>query len=689
MPGDLNRRISFVQTLLSESLSLRERVATCRCRSACGTAKPAPNGVSTMDGANPAGRGFGRSNALRCTRTLTPNPSPGGRGALHRGLVLAALLLLPFASQAQTLRVAPMGATSGTCDASSPCSLQAAQAKVRTLRAKGRDGITVQLQDGIYHLRQPLRFGEADSGAEGHPVRWQATPGAHPVLSGAQLVHGTRDGALWRFSLPSNDAPSSIYIDGQRHWPARTAACPHCVVDAKGLSNVPPAILRTLQVGALAVMHERWRDFRCRVVALGQGRVDLAQPCWHNATLDSAKNGWSVASPVGKYYAGVDWFENLAGAPSAPGSYTVDATQHVLRYRPLPGEGARAPVIELPVLEQLLVLQGTLKAPVHDLVFGGIAFTGTEWRKPASGDGYVSLQAGYLVDGNSRTALPDNGEGMTRIGSAVDVEAGRGIVFDRDSFRQLAAAGIALAGGTHSAAVTNSRFADIGGGAVFAGDTEGHPADPASKTSAIVIDDNRIDHVALAYRDNVAIMAGFVNGLEIAHNTISDLPYSGISVGWGWDYEGETPVQSAIHIVANRIERVMLQLADGGAIYTQAQSTPGTSCVARNFTDMRHSGVGNGIYLDEHSTYFDVEHNVVLGSWISAWASWSGHLRIVDNWTDSTGKPHNPGPTKVWSPNFTSLKTLPVAALAVQQAAGARAGQPMPALPIRVSPSCP
>ncbi|MBD8899978.1 right-handed parallel beta-helix repeat-containing protein [Rhodanobacter sp. DHG33] len=603
---------------------------------------------------------------------------------------LAALLLLPFASSAQTLHVAPTGSASGACDASSPCTLQSAQAKVRTLRTqRGHDDITVQLQDGTYRLQQPLQFDAADSGTKGHPVRWQAAPGAHPVLSGAQLVQGTREGALWRFALPAGDAPSSAYVDGQRRWPTRTAACPHCVVDAKGLSNVPPPILHALQVGSLAVMHERWRDFRCSVVALGRDRVDLAQPCWHNVTLDSAKNGWSVASPVGKYYAGVDWFENLAGDPSTPGSYTVDTAQRLLRYRPSPEEAARAPSIELPVLEQLLVLKGTLKAPVHDLVFSGIAFAGTEWRKPESGDGYVPLQAGYLVDGHSRIALPDNGEGMTRIGSAVDVEAGRDIVFDRDSFRQLAAAGIALAGGTHGTAVTNSRFTDIGGGAVFAGDTEGHPADPASKSSDMVIDDNRIDHVALAYRDNVAIMAGFVNGLEIAHNTIGDLPYSGISVGWGWDYEGDAPVESAIHIVANRIERVMLQLADGGAIYTQAQSTPDTSCVLRNAIDMRRSGEGNGVYLDEHSTYFDVEHNVVLGSWVSAWASWSGHLRIVDNWTDDTGKPHNAGPTKVWAPNFTGLKTLPAAALAVQRAAGVRDGQPEPGLPIRVPTACP
>lgn len=602
---------------------------------------------------------------------------------------LSAVWWWPVAALAATLHVAPTGTPDAPCTQAARCSLQAAQARVRALLAAGNRDIVVELHGGTYRLRQPLQFDADDSGESAHPVRWQAAPGEHPVLSGSRVIAGTRSGRLWQFALPSATAPSSVYVDGERRWPARTAPCAHCRVDARGLSRVPAAITRRMQPGSLAVLHARWRDFRCPVVTVGAGRVDLAQPCWRNAALDSRGNGWAVASPVGKYYAGVDWFENLAGDPTAPGSYTVDAARRVLRYRPLPREVTYAPRIELPRLEQLLVAHGTPAAPVHDLVFRGIAFAGTEWQASATDDGYVPLQAGYLIDGSGRTGLPDNGEGMTRIVSAVAVTGGRDIVFDRDDFAHLAAAGIALAGGTHGAAVTNSRFTDLGGGAVFAGDTAGHPAEPADKSSDIVIDDNRIDHVALAYRDNVAIMAGFVNGLEIAHNTIGDLPYSGISVGWGWNYEGDQPVQSAVHIVANRVTRVMLELADGGAIYTQGQSTPGTSCIVDNAIDIRRDPGANGIYLDEHSVNFDVERNVVLGSWVSAWAAWSGHLRIVDNWTDTAGKPHNPGPTKVWTPNFTHLEALPPAALAVQHAAGVRAAHAAPTLPVRVAAACP
>jgi beta-glucuronidase len=605
---------------------------------------------------------------------------------------LGVLLMLAFhsAAFADTLYASASGTAGGDCAASAPCTLAAAQSRVRVLRDEGTVDIDVVLLDGTYRLSQPLRFSAMDSGAPGHPVRWHAARAAHPVWIGSRSIVGARRGALWVFAVKPGDDLSSIYRNGARRRPARTTACAACKVDAQGLSGMPPDIMRKLRVGSMMVLHARWRDFHCVVTALGEGRVTLAQPCWHNTTLNSL-NDWAVASPVGKYYGGVDWFENLAGMPVEPGSFTVDTARQVLLYRPRADESSQPAVIEVPVTEQLLRLDGTHDAPVHDLTFSGITFAHTSWRKPWSGDGYVSLQAGYLVGGEGRSALPDNGEGMARIGAAVQVDAGRHIVFDRDTFAHLAAAGIAFAHGTHGAAVLDSRFFDVGGGAIFAGDTEAHPASADDKSSGFVFDNNTIEHVAQTYRDNVAIMAGFVNGIEIAHNTIRDLPYSGISVGWGWNYEGEAPVESSIHIVANRIERVMLQLADGGAIYTQGAATPGTSCIVRNDIDMRRSGVGNGIYLDEHSVHFDVMHNVVLGSWISAWAPWSGYLRVEFNWTDTRlGKLGKLGPTKVWAPNHTALQTLPGQARAVRRAAGARSGAgARVAVPIKVSGGCP
>jgi hypothetical protein len=592
-----------------------------------------------------------------------------------------------FPLHAEILHVAPNGSSEGECSVKKPCSLQAAQARVRLGQSHGEDVFVIQLSDGLYRLSEPLHFEAQDSGRPGNPIRWQAAPDAKPIIAGSRRVNGKREDGLWVFPLLSNDDLSSVYVDGQRHWPASTDPCPHCKVDQKGVSNLPESMRRLLRVGSMAVIHARWRDFRCRVIALGEDRADLAQPCWHNASLDS-QNDWAVASPFGKYYLGMDGFEGINGLPSKAGTFTVDASRRILSYLPTPSESRENPVIDVPVTEELLRIDGTPEKPVHDLSFSGLTFSFTGWREPESNDGYVSLQAGYLVMGEGRTSLPDNGEGMTRIQTAVSVQRAQNIVFDHDTFMHLAAGGVSVAGGSHGAAILNSHFQDLGGGGIFVGDTDSHPANPEDKTSNILVENNWVDHVALTYRDNVAIMGGFVDGLDILHNTIHDLPYTGISVGWGWNYEGENPVESAIHIAGNRVEKVMLQLADGGAIYTQGMAKPGTSCVVDNYIDMRQSGKGNGIYLDEHSVHFVVTHNVVLGSWISAWAPWSGHLRITDNWTDTAGKPEHPGPTKIWAPNFTQLKVLSPQALSIEQSAGAHPTNLATPTTVRVSSTC-
>jgi beta-glucuronidase len=162
-------------------------------------------------------------------------------------------------------------------------------------------------------------------------------------------------------------------------------------------------------------------------------------------------------------------------------------------------------------------------------------------------------------------------------------------------------------------------------------------------------------------------MGGFNDGLLIGHNTISNVPYSGISVGWGWNYEGLDDTQRNIRILANRISNFMLELYDGGAIYTQAQS-PG-SLIDENYIDFSGTNHGNGIYLDERSRKFEVCGNVVWninkkpavaeGQWVSAWSSWSGDLNIHDNWSDDLHtKLHNPGKTKLFHDNHLALDKL-------------------------------
>ena len=91
------------------------------------------------------------------------------------------------------------------------------------------------------------------------------------------------------------------------------------------------------------------------------------------------------------------------------------------------------------------------------------------------------------------------------------------------------------------------------------------------------------------------------------------MPYTGISVGWGWTSE-TTPLKNNL-IRGNRIHNVMNLLADGAGIYTLSKQ-PGTS-IAENyiFNIVRSPWAGehniSGIYLDEGSSLITLTNNLL------------------------------------------------------------------------------
>lgn len=584
-----------------------------------------------------------------------------------------------------TFIVAPHG-HGRRCTQHHPCSLQVAQMRVRAIAPEMQSNLTVILRGGKYRLTVPLALTAQDSGRNHHAVIWRSAAGSTPILDGAtRLRHWhlvNRRLNIWNTRVPAQDNSMQLFVNGRRALLARGLGCKspaHCKYTPTGLTGVSPRLAGfQYPQDLIAVFSVRWRDFHCPVASIRGTTVTMAEPCWHNTVIDS-KNGWSYASPKSRAFHGVDWFENAYELLNTPGQFYLNTHTHRIYYIPFAGQNMKHADAELPIASSLLTITGTVNAPAHDIQIRGLTFADTTWLTPESNQGYVPLQAGYLILGH-RNRLPDNGEGMTRIHAAVTVLGSLRINFSDDHFMALGAAGLTLAGGTHDSIIQGSSFRDLSGGAIFVGDTYAHPANPLEKSGGNVVQGNTITRVAVEYRDNVGIMGGFNNGLLIDHNTITCLPYSGISIGWGWNYEGDGNTQRDIRITHNRIRDFMLTLYDGGAIYTQAQS-PG-SAVCANYIDFSGTNHGNGIYLDERSRYYQVHRNVIwnfnekpgAGHWASAWASWSGNLTITHNWSnDIYTAPHNPGPTKVFTPNALALKMLPPSAKEVIQNSGANA----------------
>ena len=107
-------------------------------------------------------------------------------------------------------------------------------------------------------------------------------------------------------------------------------------------------------------------------------------------------------------------------------------------------------------------------------------------------------------------------------------------------------------------------------------------------------------------------MAGYTDSTVIEHNELTDMPYSGISVGWGWADQGTIARDNLVRF--NNISSTNVLMADGGGIYTLSRQ-PGTHLFENYIHDIvRHSWLGgyeiNGIFLDEGSNFITIENNV-------------------------------------------------------------------------------
>ncbi|MET9658845.1 right-handed parallel beta-helix repeat-containing protein [Streptomyces sp. NPDC006510] len=605
-----------------------------------------------------------------------------GTAAAASAAVLAALLVAPTAQAApgaRTLYTAPDGAGT-SCTAARPCTPEGARDLART--ETGRD-VRVLLTDGTYRLDQPLRLGAADSGKNGHTVTWTAAPGARPVLSGGQDITGWRQNAdgTWTADVPAGVDPRQLFIDGRRATRARGEACAASTCDATrtGMTGAVATGIAQWQrpTDAEAVIRVRWRNYHCRITGVNGDVMTFAQPCWTNSASGTNRTGpaWDSTTVDSTRYSGVAHFENAPELLDQPGEFVWNSQDRSVTYLPRKGENMRHARAVTPHTEQLLVVDGA-----HDVTVSGIGFAYAAYRQPGTDEGYAGMQAGLTLTG-ATGPVDHAGRFYTKPSAAVTVRGGQRVSIENARFSRLGGAGAILEAGTKDSSVTRSSFTDLSSGAVYVGDTEPMPsAALAGERNTVAY--NTITRSGVEYTDAVGIWAGYEAGLTIDHNSLDHLPYSGISVGWGWNQpESQKSVLRDNKVTDNRITNVM-EVAqaqhDGGAIYTQG-AQPGT-VVSGNYINRSAFGNterdGNGVYLDEQSSHILVEKNVItrIGyKWVSNWADYGIQNTARGNWTD-TAAPALGGEGSVMTDNRTGLDRLPAEALAVARRAGAHGG---------------
>jgi hypothetical protein len=513
-----------------------------------------------------------------------------------------------------------------------------------------RGDVIVEIAAGTYELAAPIRFAPEDSGRHGHDVVYRAAPGAEVIVSGGRVVTGwQRDGASGAFSaaVGSNVDFRQLWIDGRRAIRARTPNAGQMLKlagekQADGF-DLPRELLAGLalrpnevEVSVLiAWMHKRLRI--ARVADTDRAdivRAVIAEPEWDAVT----KQPQGDRVYLGRSY----WLENAPEFLDAPGEFYLDRTRGVLRYLPRDDEDVASAEVVRPELENLIVLEGRLDAPVQHLRFEGLTFAYTGWTRP-NRVGFVDVQANSLVPADVATAVDPqyrHNQRKDRIPAAFQAFTADRIVIRGCRFARLGGTGVMFTHGGDDNVIEGNSFFDLAAGGIEFGEDAARPNSPRLFPRRNRIANNFLAHIGEDYFGSVAILGYYTDASVITHNEIVNVPYTGISHGWGWGNPAAPADSRANFVTHNVVSNYMRRLDDGGGIYT-TDAMPGSEIAHNIVAHMRppdaHTKAGGALYLDQFTSGVHAHHNIVTDAirWLFIWNPNIQHNRVETNYADT------------------------------------------------------
>jgi hypothetical protein len=600
--------------------------------------------------------------------------------------LLVSLLLLVSAARAAgpSFHVAPTGNDAHDGSAAQPfATLDRARLAVRQHLAKqtGPGDVIVELQGGTYELAAPVRFEAADSGREGAEVVYRAAPGAEVVLSGGRTVgQWTREAeGLYRANLGRSVDFRQLWVGGHRAVRARTPNAGQ-MFDLAAEKQADGFDLPRAQLAGVTLRPDEvevsvliaWMHKRLRISRL-EGHGDTVR-----AVINPLEWDGVTQQPQGDrvYLHRHYWLENAPEFLDAPGEFYLDRTASVLRYRPRPGEDMSQVRVIRPELESLVILDGRLDAPVHHLRFEGLSFAHTGWTRPSRA-GFVDVQANSLVPADLPGAVDSqyrHNQRKDRVPAAFQAAFANRITVRGCRFVRLGGTGVQFVTGDDNRIEQNA-FADLAGGGIELGNDAARPASPRQVPQRNVIANNFLTRIGEDYFGSVAILAYYTGDTAIVHNEITDVPYTGISVGWGWGNPPAPEGTGRNHIRHNRVSRYMLQLDDGGGIYTTDRQ-PGTE-IAFNYVEHMlppdaNTQAGGALYPDQFTEGLAIRDNVVAHAirWLFLWNPNIRDNTVARNYSDTPALRNDAPDNRVEPAQVSPDRNWPAAARAIIEGAG-------------------
>ena len=524
-------------------------------------------------------------------------------------------------------------------------------------RLNGAENISIKLAEGTYRLNQPIIVRPEDNG-----IKIMSEGGA--IINGGIKISGwKKQGKYFVADVPDfNGHPlefRQLYVNGQKAIRARDVEDFNDMFRITNIDKqkevlyVPAKAVKKIVNAPYAemVIHEMWCVANLRIKSIkimgDSAEVAFHQPESHIHFM----HPWPSPMITKDGHNSAFYLSNAKELLDKEGEWFLDIRARKFYYIPRKGENLQTADVEVPAMETLVKVEGTPDNMVKGVTFEGIEFAYSTWMRPSL-SGHAPLQAGmYMIEAyklRPKMIRPngdhklDNQGWVGRPAAAVSINCAENVTFKNCTFNHLASTGIDYHTYIKGGSIESCTLRDIGGNGILAGSfgPEAHeahlpynPSDSKIICTGLSIYNNTITDVTNEDWGCVGIGAGFVKDIKICHNEISEVSYTGISMGWGWNQQVCSMSNNLVE--ANLIHHYAKHMYDTAGIYTLG-SQP-------------HSFIQNNVVRDIYSpTYAHDPHH-----WFYLYTDeGSSCITVRNNWTPSEKYLKNAnGPCNIWENN--------------------------------------
>ena len=477
------------------------------------------------------------------------------------------------------------------------------------------ENCTLWLISGKYFLEKPIVLDvELLKNQEGK-FSIKALPGEVPIISGGKEINGWEKlpNGLWKAKLLVNPekTPRELFVGDQRAIRAR--------FPNDGFLNVAKAgsdrrthfffepddfpIPENPKNVELVLLHD-WSITRIPIkeIDISENKLTTVDSIGAKSPDFFHIDHWE---PHPRYY-----LENDIKFLDADYEWYFQKSENAI-YIKLPGTVTPNEIpVTIPFTSGLVRLAGNERKNIKNIHFEGIIFEHSAWQVPSLG--YCGIQACHF------DPRPDR-DGWAVVPAAIKGEWIEDCSFTGCTFQKLGGSGLWLGAGSKSCTISDCLFSDISGNGVMIGEGTDRKVNgdtwyksaPEQAALANTIENSIITKCGQQFYGAVGIWCGLTAETTIRNNTISDLPYTGISIGWVW-----SPIPTPCRdnkIEGNHIHHIMQKLSDGGGIYMLGLQ-PGSKILNNRIHDVDLNAgraESNGMFLDEGTTDVVVEGNLI------------------------------------------------------------------------------